>query len=240
MSKSVSNLKFKQGVKDGLPIGLGYLSVSVAFGVKASLLQIPIWITVLISMTNLTSAGQLSGIEIIAGAGTIIEIILTQLVINSRYFLMSLTLTQKIDSTFNTKSKLLCSTFITDEIYAVASSRPQKINPKYVYGLALLPYVGWTAGTLIGATLGNFMPTFITSALGIALYAMFIAIVIPPAKKERGILFAVMLSTLISCAFYYIPYLNQISVGFATIISAVLTSLVIAYFFPIKEETEND
>lgn len=240
MSKSISNLKFKQGVKDGLPIGLGYLSVSVAFGVKASLLQIPIWITVLISMTNLTSAGQLSGIEIIAGAGTIIEIILTQLVINSRYFLMSLTLTQKIDSTFNTKSKLLCSTFITDEIYAVASSRPQKINPKYVYGLALLPYIGWTVGTLIGATLGNFMPTFITSALGIALYAMFIAIVIPPAKKERGILFAVMLSTLISCAFYYIPYLNQISVGFATIISAVLTSLVIAYFFPIKEETEND
>jgi predicted branched-subunit amino acid permease len=240
MSKSISNLKFKQGVKNGLPIGLGYLSVSIAFGVKASLLQIPIWITVLISMTNLTSAGQLSGIEIIAGAGTIIEIILTQLVINSRYFLMSLTLTQKIDSTFNTKSKLLCSTFITDEIYAVASSRPQKINPKYVYGLALLPYIGWTVGTLIGATLGNFMPTFITSALGIALYAMFIAIVIPPAKKERGILFAVMLSTLISCAFYYIPYLNQISVGFATIISAVLTSLVIAYFFPIKEENEND
>ena len=240
MSKSISNLKFKQGVKDGLPIGLGYLSVSVAFGVKASLLQIPIWITVLISMTNLTSAGQLSGIEIIAGAGTIIEIILTQLVINSRYFLMSLTLTQKIDNNFNTKSKLLCSAFITDEIYAVASSRPQKINPKYVYGLALLPYIGWTLGTLIGATLGNFMPTFITSALGIALYAMFIAIVIPPAKKERGILFAVMLSTLISCAFYYIPYLNQISVGFATIISAVLTSLVIAFFFPIKEENEID
>ena len=235
MENSISNLKFNQGIKDGLPIGLGYFSVSIAFGVKASLLQIPIWITILISMTNLTSAGQLSGIEIIAGAGTFIEIILTQLVINSRYFLMSLTLTQKTDSTFKLGSKLLCSSFITDEIYAVASSRPQKLNPKYLYGLALLPYIGWALGTLLGAVVGNFMPTFITSALGVGLYAMFIAIIIPPAKKEMGVLNAVIISALISCAFYYVPLLKNISSGFATIISALLTSLVVAYFFPIKE-----
>ena len=239
MKKIFSNLKFKHGVKDGLPIGLGYFSVSIAFGVKASLLQIPIWITILISMTNLTSAGQLSGIEIIAGAGTIIEIILTQLVINSRYFLMSLSLTQKIDSSFNVGKKLFCSTFITDEIYAVASSRPQKINTKYICGLALLPYIGWTLGTILGAVLGNVMPSFITSALGIGLYAMFIAIIIPPAKKELGILFAVIISAGISCAFYYLPFLKVISSGFRAIICAVVTALIVAYFFPIKEVEED-
>ncbi len=240
MSGNFSQLKFKRGVKDGLPIGLGYLSVSIAFGVKASLLGIPVWITLLISMTNLTSAGQLAGIEVIAAAGSIIEAILTQLVINSRYFLMSLTLSQKTDDSFNLGKRMFCSAFITDEIFAVAASTPRSFNAKYICGLALLPYIGWTVGTLAGALLGNFMPTFISSALGIALYAMFIAIIVPPATKEKGILFAVIISAGISSAFYFIPVLSQISTGMAVIISAVATSLVIAYFFPIKEAEEND
>ncbi len=237
MSKSgnFSDLKFKRGVKDGLPIGLGYLSVSIAFGVKASLLNIPIYITLLISMTNLTSAGQLAGIEVIAAAGTLIEVVLTQLVINSRYFLMSLTLSQKTDDSFNLRNRLFCSTFVTDEIFALAASKPKTISAKYFYGLALAPYIGWTAGTLLGALLGNFLPTFISSALGIALYSMFIAIIVPPAKKERGVLVAVFLSAILSCALYFIPYFNAISTGMAVIISAVITSLIVAYFFPVKE-----
>ncbi len=240
MRENFSNLKFKHGVKDGLPIGLGYFSVSIAFGVKASLLQIPIYITLLISMTNLTSAGQLAGIEIIAAAGSLIEVVLTQLIINSRYFLMSLTLSQKTDDNFNIGNRLFCSTFITDEIFAMAASKPKNISPKYIYGLALLPYLGWTLGTLLGALLGSFMPSFISSALGIALYAMFIAIIVPPAKKELGVLLAILLSTGISCAFYYIPQLCAISTGMAVIISALATSLIIAYFFPIKEVVENE
>ncbi len=240
MSGNFSDLKFKRGVKDGLPIGLGYLSVSIAFGVKASLLGIPLYITLLISMTNLTSAGQLAGVEIIAATGSIIEVILTQLVINSRYFLMSLTLSQKTDDSFHIGNRLFASTFITDEIFAVAASKPKSFGAKYFYGLALMPYIGWTLGTLLGSILGNFMPTFITSALGIALYAMFIAIIIPPAKKERGVLLAVFLSAGISCAFYFIPQLSIISTGMAVIISAVITSLIIAYLFPIKEVEANE
>lgn len=236
MAGNFSDLTFKRGVKDGLPIGLGYLSVSIAFGVKASLMKIPIYITLLISMTNLTSAGQLAGIEVIAAAGTIIEIILTQLVINSRYFLMSLTLSQKTDDSFNFFNRLFCSTFITDEIFAVSASKPRTISAKYFRGLALLPYVGWTTGTLLGALLGNFMPLFIASALGIALYAMFIAIIVPPATKSKGVLIAVILSAIISCVFYYVPILSRISTGMAVIISAVITALVVALIFPVKEE----
>ncbi len=230
-----NELKFKNGVKDGLPIGLGYLSVSFAFGVSASILQIPLLITLLISMTNLTSAGQLAGLEIIATLGTFIEIILTQLIINSRYFLMSLSLSQKVDDSFTFSKRLIASTFITDEIFAVAHSKPQKLNTTYFFGLVILPYFGWALGTLLGAIAGNVLPTFIVNSLGIALYAMFIAIITPPATKEPGVLFAVLLATGVSCAFYFIPLLSKISTGISIIITAVLVSIITALIFPIKE-----
>ena len=240
MEKNFSELKFKTGVKDGLPIGLGYLTVSFAFGVQASILNVPIWIAVLISMTNLTSAGQLAGLGIVAVSGSFIEIIITQLVINSRYFLMSTLLSQKTDDSFTFKHRLLTSVAITDEIFAIAVGKPKTISKNYFYGLALLPYVGWTLGTLIGATAGQMLPAFIISALGIALYAMFIAIIVPPAMKSLGTFLAIALSAGISCAFYFIPYLNHISSGFAIIVSALISACVIAYFFPIKKEEKND
>ena len=151
---------------------------------------------------------------------------------------MSLTLSQKTDDSFTLGQRLFCSSFITDEIFAVAASTPKTFNAKYMYGLALLPYIGWTLGTLAGALLGSFLPTVLTSALGIALYAMFIAIIVPPAKQNLGILLAVLLSAGISCAFYFIPLLNQISQGMAVVISAVVTALIISYFFPLKEQDD--
>ena len=238
MEKSVSSFKFNNGVKDGLPIGLGYLSVSFAFGVKASILQIPLIITLLISMTNLTSAGQLAGLEIIATLGTFAEIILTQIIINSRYFLMSLTLSQKTDDSFSLKKRFICSAFITDEIFAVALSKPGKISVKYFLGLALLPYIGWASGTLLGAVAGSLLPEFIVNALGVALYAMFIAIIVPPATKEWGVFFAVVLSAGISCALYFGPVFSALSSGFAIIITALVVSLITALIFPIKTEEE--
>lgn len=241
MANSYSDLKFKQGVKDGLPIGLGYLSVSFAFGVRASILGIPIFITALISMTNLTSAGQLSGINIIATGGSFLEIILSQLIINSRYFLMSLSLSQKTDRTFTTGNRLLCSTLITDEIFGIASVR-DKIGVKYFLGLGLLPYVGWALGTVTGAFLGSILPTRVQAVLGIALYAMFIAIIIPPAIKSLSLLFVILLSAGISCIFYYIPILKEkVSFGFAVIICAIVSSVIAAILFPVKTEksTEN-
>ena len=231
---------FKTGVKDGLPIGLGYFSVSVAFGVQASLAGLPILISVLISMTNLTSAGQLAGLQVIATAGTFIEIILTQLVINSRYFLMSLTLSQKTDESFTLPKRLFCSAGITDEIFAVSAGKSGKISSKYFLGLMLLPYIGWTLGTLSGSLAGNFLPSFITSALGIALYAMFIAIIIPPSTKNYGILAVIILSAGISCLFYYLPLLKGVSSGIATIITALLSASVISLIFPIKPNDEKE
>ena len=239
MDKNQLNLKFKNGIHDGLPIGLGYLSVSFAFGVQASILGIPFYMSLFISMTNLTSAGQLAGLTIIATLGTILEIILTQIVINSRYLLMSLTLSQKLDDSFKTKERFFFSAFVTDEIFAVSSAKHGLINKKYFLGLVILPYVGWSLGTLLGALAGSSLPIEITNALGIALYAMFIAIIIPPAISIKGFLPCVIIATGLSCAMHYISLFNAVSQGFKYIICAVLASLITAYFFPI-EQAEND
>ena len=173
-----TKLHFRNGIKDGLPIGLGYLSVSFAFGVQASILGIPFYMSLFISMTNLTSAGQLAGLTVIASLGTFLEIILTQLIINSRYFLMSLTLSQKVDNSFSIGQRFFLSAFVTDEIFAVSAGKTGLINKKYFFGLVILPYLGWASGTLFGAIAGSSLPVQITNALGIALYAMFIAIII--------------------------------------------------------------
>ena len=232
-------LKFQNGIRDGLPIGLGYLSVSFAFGVQASILGIPFYMSLFISMTNLTSAGQLAGLTVIASLGTFLEIILTQLVINSRYFLMSLTLSQKVDESFTIGQRFFLSAFITDEIFAVASNKRGLVNKKYFFGLVILPYFGWTLGTLLGAVAGSSLPLQITSALGIALYAMFIAIIIPPAISVKGVLPCVLIATALSSAFYFIPIFATLPDGFRYILSAVISALITAYFFPISNQ-END
>ena len=233
-----NQLNFKRGVKDGLPIGLGYLSVAFAFGVQASIVGLPFFMSVFISMTNLTSAGQLAGLNVIAGLGTIFEMILAQLVINSRYFLMSITLTQKLDDSFTFKHRLLCSAFVTDEIFAVAAAKKGNFGYKYFYGLALLPYVGWTLGTLLGSIAGNLLPVAVTEALGIALYAMFIAIIIPPSITTKGVFPTVLLGAGISCLIYFVPFFDGISTGIAVIISALISALIMALICPVKDNDE--
>lgn len=233
-------LDFKKGIKDGLPIALGYLPVSFAFGVQASILCVPVLISVLISMTNLTSAGQLAGLSVIAVCGPVLEIVATQLVINLRYALMSLALSQKTDDSFTLSMRLLTGAFITDEIFAVAASKKGLINTRYFFGLALLPYIFWAVGTALGALAGNVLPQSVTNALGIALYAMFIAIIVPPSAKERGVLFVVAVAAAVSCAFYFIPFLSGVSSGFSIIIAAVAASLIVAAIFPVKDDAMHD
>lgn len=227
---------FKQGLIDAIPIALGYLSVSFGFGILAVSLNIDAVFAVLISLTNLTSAGQAAGIEIIAAGGTLIEMALTQLIINLRYSLMGFSLTQKLDNSFTTPKRLLLSFGITDEIFAVAISGSGKISAKYMAGLIVLPVIGWTSGTLLGAVAGTLLPQFITSAMGILLYGMFIAIFTPAAKKEKGVLVVVLVAALISVVFKYL--LSFISSGFAIILTALIAATLGAIFFPKKEETE--
>lgn len=227
---------FKKGLTDGIAIALGYFSVSFGFGVMAIKAGLSILSAVGISLTNLTSAGQAAGVTVIAAGGTLVEMMLTQLVINLRYSLMGFSLSQKLDGTFNTPRRLIVSFGITDEIFAVAAAKEGMLTAKYMYGLITLPVVGWSLGTLFGAAAGAVLPSYISDVLGILLYGMFIAIVVPPAKKDRHVLFVVFLSIVFSLLIKYV--FTFISSGFAVIISAVAASVITALFFPVKEESE--
>lgn len=233
-------LTYKKGLRDGIPVALGYLSVSLAFGVTAVSLGIPQFVAVLISMTNLTSAGQLAGVTVIAALGTVAEIALTQLVINARYFLMSISLSQKLSPKFKLIDRILCSFGITDEIFAIAVTNVKPVTRNYMLGLITLPYVGWTLGTLSGALLGNLLPSIIVNALNIALYAMFIAIVIPAAIKNTKVFPVIFISIGLSCAFYFIPVLNKVTTGIVYVICAVVASVIGAILFPVKNSEDSD
>ena len=230
------NLTFSKGLKHGIPIALGYLSVSFGFGIMAVRAGLSVLAAVGISITNVTSAGQAAGVGIIAAGGTLIEMILTQFIINLRYSLMGLSLSQKLDESFTTPQRMLIAFGITDEIFAVSSSQEGKINTKYMYGLILISVLGWVMGTFLGASAGRILPEALTNAMGLVLYGMFIAICIPPAKKDRGVLFAVLIAALCSVLFYYV--FTCISSGFSIIICAVAASALCAWLFPIKEEEE--
>ena len=234
----MKKLTYKNGLKDGISIALGYFAVSIAFGVTAVEMNVPSYIAVLISMTNLTSAGQVAGVAIIAVLGTVFEIILTQLVINARYFLMSLTLSQKLDSKFTLLDRFLCAFGVTDEIFAVAVTK-KEVSSKYLYGLILLPFLGWTFGTLTGALMGSVLPEILLNALSIALFAMFIAVVIPETIENKKLIIVILISVILSCAFYFIPLLNTVTSGIAYIICAVVASVIGAIFLPIKESDDN-
>jgi predicted branched-subunit amino acid permease len=227
---------FKCGLKDGIPIALGYLSVSFGFGITAVNGGLSPLTAVLISLTNLTSAGQVAGVEVILALGTLLEMALTQLTINIRYSLMSLSLSQKLDKSFTIPHRLITSFGITDEVFGVASSKKEPIKPIYMYGLILLPFLGWTIGTTLGAVAGNILPDSINQALGIAIYGMFVAIVLPPAKREKGVLVAALIAILISLSLAYIPLFSFITSGFAIIISALIAAVIAALLFPTKEE----
>lgn len=226
---------FKKGFTDGLPIGLGYLSVSFSFGILAVKSGLNIWQATLISMLNLTSAGQFAGLTVMVGYGTIIEMILSQLVINLRYSLMSISMSQHIDDTMNLPRKLFFGEFHTDEIFAVGIGRPGKLGNKYFRGVIIAPYIGWSLGTFLGAVCGEILPEIVTSALGVALYGMFIAIVIPPVKHSFKVGIVVAISVIMSVCFTYIPWFKNLSSGFAIIICAVTASLIGALFFPVED-----
>lgn len=229
-------MHFTKGIKDGIPIALGYFSVSIAFGLMTVEAGCTWFEAMLISVTNLTSAGQFAGVTVLAHMGTYVEMGLTQLVINSRYALMGIALSQKVNSRFKGIWRIILGFAITDEIFAVAIGQEGEISRKYFAGLAIIPIIGWTSGTVVGAVLGNIMPEIITSALGVALYGMFIAVVVPKARENFHVLATVIIAIIISTALHYIPIFSGISAGFAIIICAVLASIVGAILFPVKED----
>lgn len=188
------------------------------------------------SMTNVTSAGQLAAVPIIVGGGTLLELAVSQLVINLRYALMSVSLSQKLGGSVRMIDRFIIAFVNTDEVFAVASSQSGTVGRKYLYGLILTPFLGWTVGTLLGAVAGNLLPSVVISALGVAIFAMFIAIVFPKAKKHRPTAICVLIAVALSCALRYIPALQGIPAGFAVILCATIAATLMAWLAPIKED----
>ncbi|MBR0343498.1 MAG: AzlC family ABC transporter permease [Oscillospiraceae bacterium] len=238
----MEKLTFKTGLKDGVPIALGYLFVSIGFGITAINSGLNPLMAIIISATNVTSAGQVAGVRVLSESvvflSSALEMFLTQFVINLRYSLMGISLSQKTDSSFDTKNRMICAYSITDEIYAVASTRKSPINVSYFLGLSFLPVIGWTVGTAIGAFVGSSIDPQVSAIFGLAIYGMFLSIFIPPAKKSKGILVSVFLGAIISCLIYYIPSLSFISSGFSVIISSLVGASVAALLLPHKEDEE--
>lgn len=227
--------QYKNGLIKGIPIGLGYISVSITFGMIAVRGGLDIKTAVLISMTNLTSAGQFGGVELILNNATLMELALTTFIINIRYALMSFGISQKLEHTSLIK-RMLLACGVTDEVYALAAVQKGKLSFEFVLGLITIPYIGWSLGTLIGAISTTFMPQMLQDALGIALYGMFLAIIIPASKRDKYILFAVVISIGISIVLFYTPILKSISTGFSIIISSLIGATILAKIKPIKEE----
>ncbi|MCR5625626.1 MAG: AzlC family ABC transporter permease [Lachnospiraceae bacterium] len=233
------NLKeFKEGLRDGVPIGLGYLSVSFTFGIMAVTMGFYWWQAALISMTCLTSAGQFAGISIMTFPAHYIEMLISQLTINLRYSFMSVSLAQKTSDKFKGIFRWIFGFIITDEIYAVAVSR-KEISRSYFFALGIIPYIGWATGTITGALLGSVLPQALMSALSVAIYAMFIAIVVPDMKGNKAISIVVAIAVILSSMFYYIPGLNKVPTGITISVCAIVSALIGAVLFPIEEEKES-
>ena len=228
--------EYKNGVQTGLPVGLGYFSVSFGFGAMAVAQGLKALDATLISASNLTSAGQFAGLTLIVAMGTLWEMIVTQIVINSRYSLMSLALSQRMGERIGFLPRLLIAFFNTDEIFALAMARPKALTVPFMLGLGTLPFFGWTGGTLLGALAGSVLPQDIRAALGVMLYGMFIAIVVPPAKQEKPVLITLILALILSCLFAWVPVLQRVSAGISIVICTVAAAAIAAVLFPTEEE----
>ncbi len=220
---------FKQGILDGLPICLGYLSVSFAFGIFTVNSGLGIFDALIISLTNVTSAGQLAAVPLIVSQSGLFELISTEFVINLRYALMSVTLSQKLGKDISFLDRFWIAFMNTDEIFAMATSHKEDVNRKYMFGLILTPYFGWAIGTFLGAVAGDILPEMLTSALGIAIYGMFIAIVTPVAREDKKVFFCVLLTIFVSC---FCHYMLKMDSGFAIIVSSITASFVMTILVP--------
>ncbi|QHQ63023.1 branched-chain amino acid ABC transporter permease [Anaerocolumna sedimenticola] len=226
---------FYYGLKRGIPIALGYIPVSFTFGLMAVTGGLPVWLTIFISISNITSAGQFAGTGLILAGAGYLEITLTTFIINIRYMLMSLSLSQKIESKMPLYQRLIFAFGITDETFTVASMEQGKLPFFYLLGLITGPICGWTLGTAMGSLICSKLPQSLSSAMGIALYGMFIAIIVPPAKKSKAILIIVLISVFTMCILKYIPIFKVISSGFRIIIATAVGAGTGAFLFPVKE-----
>lgn len=223
-------------MRRGVPVCVGYFSVSFGFGAMVVAQGLSVWYAVLISATNLTSAGQFAGLTVISAGATMIEMVLTQLVINSRYALMSLALGPRLGPTVGTGKRLVAAFFNTDEIFALGMARGSKLTTSYFVGVGVISALGWVSGTALGAFAGSLLPETVRMSMSVLLYGMFIAIIVPQARQERSMLFCVTVALVFSCLFSWVPVLQQVSGGLAIVICTVAAAAICAWRFPVEQE----
>ncbi len=238
--KKENKTNFIQGLKAGIPIGMGYFAVSFTLGITARNAGLTPWQAMVMSMALHASAGQFAAINVIASSAGFLEMAVTSFIVNLRYLLLSSSLSQKISSKTPFFHRFLMAFYVTDEIFGVSAAQPGYVNPWFVYGAAIVAGPSWEIGTFLGASVGNILPAAVAKAMNVALYGMFLAIIIPPAKKDRFIAGIVVLSMFASYLFTVIPGINQISSGFQIIILTVLIAGAAALIRPIKDPETAD
>lgn len=228
---------FKKGIQHGIPIASGYLAVSFTLGIAAKNAGMTAFQATITSLLVNASAGQFAGFNLIAAQAGYLEMAVMILVTNARYLLMSCSLSQKLSPDTGLLHRMLIGFDVTDEIFGVSMAFPGKLNPFYTYGVIAIALPGWSLGTCLGVLCGNVLPANIVSALSVGLYGMFLAIIIPPARKNKIIAGLIVISMLFSFCFAKLPVLSSLSSGIRIILLTVLISGAAALLFPIKEES---
>lgn len=228
--------QFKEGFKDGIAIGLGYFAVSFALGIAMKNAGMTWYDGFFMSLLNLASAGEYAGTQVILTCGSYIEMMIMTAIADARYMLMSASLSQKISPEMKFHHRLLISYALADELFAIAYNREGYLDPYYFYGAMLVSVPPWALGTSCGIIMGNILPSLLVSALSVTLYGMFLAIFIPPCKKDKTVLTLVILSFISSCLFEVLPVVSSLSSGTRIIILTILISAAAAIIKPVKEE----
>jgi predicted branched-subunit amino acid permease len=234
---------FKKGIRDGIPIGLGYLAVSFSLGITAKTAGLNPFQGFLSSLLENASAGEYILFTLIGAGASYTEVFVMTLIANARYLLMSCALSQHFSPDTPWYHRIFVGFDLTDELFGIAISRPDYLEPVYMYGAFLMALPAWSTGTALGIIAGNILPADVVSALSVALFGMFIAIIIPPAKRDRIILALIIISFILSFIFNFAPYISSISSGTRTIILTLLIAGGAALLFPVKDEdteVEND
>ena len=237
---NTKKLAFSNGMRDGIPIALGYFAVSFTLGIAAKNAGFTPLQAMIVSMTNNASAGEYAGFTLISAGAGYLELALMMVVANARYLLMSCALSQKLDPKTPLIHRLLIGYDVTDEIFGICINSPGKLNPFYAYGAFSVAIPGWAIGTYLGVLMGNVLPNNVVSALSVGLYGMFIAIIIPPARENRLLAGLIVVSMLLSLLFATVPVLSAIPSGTSILILTIVISAVAAILFPIKEGDENN
>lgn len=237
--KQENHMAFKSGIQDGIPIGLGYMAVAFSLGIAARSAGLTAFQGFLSSLLTRASAGEYAGITVIAADAPYFEMVLVSLVTNARYLLMSCALSQRLPVDMPLCHRFFLGYNITDELFGITIAHPGRLNPWYTYGAAFIAAPCWASGTALGIIAGNLLPLRITSALSVALYGMFLAVIIPPSRKDKIIGILVILSFAASYAASVLPAISGFSDGTRTIILTVVISAAAAFLFPVRQEEDN-